>query len=229
VVKSKGDRLFLRYLRYIRITDRHIFLCIAFIFSLSYSCVSYGEIVTVLWNPSREPNVAGYKIYYGNSSRNYDHVVDVGNFTNYELYLPSKETCYIALTAYDAVGNESDASAEVIVEQGVRVEIVSAFIGLNSRREERFRPGDSILYQITYRVVAQPGKPYKVKGIVKAFGQRLVSRQTAYPGYYYRMILRDTIPDTAGGTYTIKYILNLRKKGQILGKDRTKSRIYVIE
>ncbi|MFQ5965361.1 MAG: fibronectin type III domain-containing protein [Candidatus Scalinduaceae bacterium] len=67
-----------------------------------------------MWNPNSESDLAGYKLYYGFSSRNYDSSVDVGNQTSYTLTgLVSGVTYYIAATAYDFSGNESNYSAEI--------------------------------------------------------------------------------------------------------------------
>jgi hypothetical protein len=71
--------------------------------------------VTISWNANTETDLAGYKVYYGNSSGNYNYVVDVGNQTSYILSnLVSGETYYIAVTAYDTSGNESTYANEVI-------------------------------------------------------------------------------------------------------------------
>ena len=67
-------------------------------------------VVNLAWDPS--PDAAGYKIYYGKTSRTYGVPIDVGGATSYPLDLPM-EKWYIALTAYDASGNESDFSVEV--------------------------------------------------------------------------------------------------------------------
>ena len=42
----------------------------------------YSAQVTLAWDANTEPDVAGYKIYSGTSSGNYDNVIDVGNQTN---------------------------------------------------------------------------------------------------------------------------------------------------
>ena len=75
----------------------------------------YSAQVTLAWNPNTEGDLAGYKIYYGSSSMNYDKNIDVGNQTSHTLSdLVEGETNYIALTAYDTFNNESDFSAEVV-------------------------------------------------------------------------------------------------------------------
>ena len=55
------------------------------VFLLSFACsvqAVYSAQVTLAWDASIDPNIDGYKIYYGTSSRNYDVSVDLGNFTS---------------------------------------------------------------------------------------------------------------------------------------------------
>lgn len=58
-------------------------------------------------------DLAGYKIYYGNSSGAYTAAVAVGAATNYILSDLAPGTYYMVVTAYNADGNESDFSNEV--------------------------------------------------------------------------------------------------------------------
>ncbi len=75
----------------------------------------YAAQVSLVWGSNSESDLAGYKIYYGNSSRNYDSNVDVGNQTSYTVTgLVEGETNYFAITAYDMAGNESSYSSEVV-------------------------------------------------------------------------------------------------------------------
>lgn len=65
------------------------------------------------WNPNAEPDLAGYKVYYGTSSRRYGPPTDVGLVTHYELTdLEEKITYYVTVTAYDTARNESGFSQE---------------------------------------------------------------------------------------------------------------------
>ena len=74
----------------------------------------YSAQVTLAWDPNTEPDLAGYKIYYGFSSGNYKVTVDVGNQTNCTIStLQEGQTYYFAATAYDDYGNESEFSNEV--------------------------------------------------------------------------------------------------------------------
>ena len=58
-------------------------------------------------------DLAGYKVYYGNSSGSYSNVIDVGSFTNAEIDDLAPGTYYLAVTAYDIFGNESNFSEEI--------------------------------------------------------------------------------------------------------------------
>lgn len=67
--------------------------------------------VTLTWNRNQEPDIAGYKVYFGPASRAYDSVVAV-NDTSYTKWF-GVGTHYFAVTAYDLAGNESNYSDEV--------------------------------------------------------------------------------------------------------------------
>lgn len=70
--------------------------------------------VTLGWDANIEPDLAGYKIYYGTSSGNYTNSIDVGNVTQYTIYnLQVNVMYYFAATAYDDANNESSYSEEL--------------------------------------------------------------------------------------------------------------------
>ncbi len=68
---------------------------------------------TTMTDGSPLTDLGGYKVYYGTSTRNYTASIDVGNFTTASLGNISPGTWYIAVTAYDTAGNESDYSKEI--------------------------------------------------------------------------------------------------------------------
>ncbi|MCD6115711.1 Ig-like domain-containing protein [bacterium] len=77
-----------------------------------------GSIAATLelsWQPNTEPDLAGYKIYYGTSGSGvYSIIIDVGNVNTYDLTgLSIGATYYLVVTAYDENGNESGYSEEV--------------------------------------------------------------------------------------------------------------------
>jgi hypothetical protein len=85
-------------------------LQLAFRFLLIISCIAlpyfigqaHAAQVTLAWDRNAESNVAGYKIYYGNASRDYDWWIDVGDVTSFTLTnLGDGATYYFAATAYD--------------------------------------------------------------------------------------------------------------------------------
>jgi hypothetical protein len=81
---------------------------------LILTSIAYPAQVTLIWDPVTHPDLAGYKIYYGNFSRNYVVSTDVGNQTSWTISdLIDTEPYYFAATAYDIYGNESDYSNEV--------------------------------------------------------------------------------------------------------------------
>jgi len=69
--------------------------------------------IEILWIANTEPDLAGYKIYYGNTSGNYDKKIDIGNKTiTIVSNLEDQIEYYFSLTAYDSAGNESGFSKE---------------------------------------------------------------------------------------------------------------------
>lgn len=67
------------------------------------------------WDPNPESWLVGYRIYYGVASRQYTNHVDTGPATfGLVTGLIRGVTYYFAVTAYDANGQESDLSAEVV-------------------------------------------------------------------------------------------------------------------
>lgn len=70
--------------------------------------------VSLAWDPNTEPDLAGYKVYFGTVSRAQTESIDVGKVTAYALMgLPEETTYFFAATAYDRYGRESGFSNEV--------------------------------------------------------------------------------------------------------------------
>ena len=73
------------------------------------------------WDANKEPNIAGYKIYYGTESRTgncpkggYENKVDAGNKTDYIIEGLKRNTkYYFSITSYNSEGKESCFSDEV--------------------------------------------------------------------------------------------------------------------
>lgn len=76
--------------------------------------LSSGQSVILDWDPSVDPTVTGYNLYYGLSSRGYTNVISTGTATTATVSgLTVGATYYFAVTSYDLAGLESDYSAEV--------------------------------------------------------------------------------------------------------------------
>jgi len=69
--------------------------------------LSSAAQVTLAWDANTEPDLAGYKLYYGLSSGSYEFSVDVGNQTSYSRSgLLDGQIHYFAATAYNVSLNE---------------------------------------------------------------------------------------------------------------------------
>lgn len=77
-------------------------------------------VLNLAWDSNSEPDLAGYKIYYGTASGTYGSSIDVGmpassgGAITYSLtgFTPG-QTYYVVVRAYDTSGNESTSSNEV--------------------------------------------------------------------------------------------------------------------
>lgn len=72
-----------------------------------------AEDFSFSWDANTEPDLAGYKVYYGNVRGTYGNVIDVVNVTQYTLTGLQPGTYYIVVTAYDTSMNESEYSNEI--------------------------------------------------------------------------------------------------------------------
>jgi hypothetical protein len=92
---------------------------------------------TVSWNANTEPDLAGYKVYYGTSPRTgdcppdgYPNVFDAGNTTSHTFNgLTADQTYYFSVTAYDKAipANESCFSEEKSKAITLPCSLISAY------------------------------------------------------------------------------------------------------
>ena len=86
--------------------------------------------VTLAWDANSEPEVTGYKLYYGTTSGVYSDSVDVGNTTQYTIPdLQEGLTYFFAATAYDVNDSESEYSDEVVYTVNANTYTISASAG----------------------------------------------------------------------------------------------------
>jgi chitinase len=79
--------------------------------ALFYGCRAEGATVTLAWDPNTEPDIAGYKIYYGSPPGTYTNVVNPGNVTNTTITdLEAPFTYAFYATCYNTSGLESEPS-----------------------------------------------------------------------------------------------------------------------
>jgi hypothetical protein len=80
---------------------------------LKYSVIA-SQSVTLGWDPSSDPNVAGYNIYYGTASHQYTTEISAGTGTSVIINgLIEGVTYYFAATTYVTSDRESSFSDEV--------------------------------------------------------------------------------------------------------------------
>jgi len=143
--------------------------------NIKYSGSGFGSI-RISWDPNTDSDLAGYKVYYGKSSGNYENSIDVGNVTAYNLSgLIPGITYYITVTSYDTSGNESASLMEIsgAPKQGLLYDDFSGEkIDLNKwrygefvREIREFNGGDYKLYlqTITPNPSVMKTFPYNVR------------------------------------------------------------------
>lgn len=86
------------------------------VFSASQAADVPAPPVNLAWNPNPESDIAGYKVHFGSSSGNYSQVIDVQgqNFAPLPQLILGN-TYYLAVSAYNAAGQESPKSTEMIL------------------------------------------------------------------------------------------------------------------
>ena len=90
---------------------------------------AWADSMTLAWNASPSPAVAGYQVYYGLASGDYDGYVDAGGGTNVTISgLSPGTTYYLAVRAYDAAGDESFFSNEITNNSSMVPEITGGLL-----------------------------------------------------------------------------------------------------
>jgi fibronectin type 3 domain-containing protein len=82
-------------------------------FSGGFSRARASQSVELTWNPSPDPNVVEYNVYYGTQSRHYTASITFSDVS--DVVIPALEngrTYYFAVSAIDDSENESDLSNE---------------------------------------------------------------------------------------------------------------------
>jgi len=124
---------------------KRLYVVIIFIILAFFHGVVFAGSIDLIWDANSEPDITGYNLYYGTSSREYGASIPLGNVTGYTISgLQEGATYYFAITALDAAGNESGYSAEfkktLSLSQASEL-IVSNLIVASGRQYEIIRNG----------------------------------------------------------------------------------------
>jgi hypothetical protein len=92
-----------------------VFVTLSVIWSFCGSRME-GSTVSLAWNPSLDPSVAGYSLYYGSASHQYDWSLDAGADCAITVDdLVEGVTYFFAIGAYNRAGTECVDSEELVV------------------------------------------------------------------------------------------------------------------
>lgn len=81
---------------------------------LLFASSTAAALVDLAWDPNREEDLAGYRVYWGTESRVYPHSVDAGDQTSFTVSnLTEGRVYFFSVTAYDVNNHESEYSAEL--------------------------------------------------------------------------------------------------------------------
>jgi hypothetical protein len=101
--------------KFFGLTPFLFFLCLI----LMPPVIAQAASVTMTWNRNQEPDIAGYKIFYGTQSGQYNNSITVPDSANQPLQrsytvagLSQGTTYYFALKTFDQAGQKSEYSAE---------------------------------------------------------------------------------------------------------------------
>lgn len=112
--------------------------------------VQAASSVTLVWNPSPDRNVAGYRLYHGGASHNYTNTIAVGLGASATISgLAEGATYFFAVTALDNLGMESSYSNEISY----------TVPGTRPRLQLLLSPSN----QVVLRITGQPGHAYEVQ------------------------------------------------------------------
>jgi len=98
------------------VQPKSIKLSLCGLLCLFLSSNAFAFSVTLAWDASSTPDVAGYFLYYGNASQSYNVKLDAGNSNTAAVSgLLQTSTYYFVVTAYDVNRDESAFSSPQLV------------------------------------------------------------------------------------------------------------------
>ena len=171
------------------------------------SVFSQAATIRIAWDENSERDLAGYRVYWGTSSKQYQHFVDVGFRTTFELVdLPEGVRHYLAVTALDWWGNESSFSNQVHAYAG-EPPLLPEDVELSVNYPNPFNPG-------TFFNLTLPAPMHVDLAVFNRLGQKVKSIRDSELDAGYYQIYWDATDDSgtplAAGTYFLK--LNLKDR-----------------
>ena len=121
------------------------FVALAAIFSIATGAFAETRSVTLSWDANTEPDIAGYKVYWGTSSGVYDQFSVVSKTTTSVSDLTVGGRYYFAVTAYNEAGLESGYSEEISAIVGSPGSTQAPQYLLNISTRVRVRGGDDVM------------------------------------------------------------------------------------
>lgn len=161
------------------------------------------------WDANTEADLAGYKVYYGTSSRSYGAPIDVGNQTSYSVTGLGSQTYYFAVTAYNTSGAESGYSNEVSKSFSDTTAPTLSTItvaGITSTGATiSWTTNEASTSQVEYGLTAAYGSSSALDSTLVTSHSRALSSLTPSTTYHYRVLSRDAAGNLAtsgDGTFT---------------------------
>jgi hypothetical protein len=124
-----------------RLVSSGVGLWVGLVLLLFLAPCALAAPLTLAWDASA--GATGYIIHYGTASRNYTATDNVGNTTTAALSaLDPAKVYYMAVTAYDDAGNESDFSNEILYQPALPSVIWTVNAG-----GPKYTDGQGIIYR----------------------------------------------------------------------------------
>jgi chitodextrinase len=184
-------------------------------FGLLSSTVLHAEAgkVTLAWDPIIDPELAGYTVVWGQSSRSYTGSQDFGAVTEATVSLESGKTYYMAVRGFDKQGVPGELSDEVtalIKGPDTTPPVISGVSVVNitsSSAVVSFSTDEEAYVQVGYGKNNLLGSLTGLTTVSARAHAITLTNLTSGTTYFYRMIAKDL-----SGNQTLSEILSFRTK-----------------
>ncbi len=166
--------------------------------------------VSLAWDANTESDLAGYRVYYGTSSRQYGGPIDVGNPTpvgNQVSYIVTNLTpgvqYYFAVTAYNSSGSESGYSNEVTTVVGSADTTPPTISGVSTSRvtynsaNVAWTTNESADSQVEYGLTATYGSATTLDAVLSLTHTQTLGGLSAGCTYHFRVKSKDAAGNLA--------------------------------